>query len=94
MKKKKPEETKLKIEYRELIKEVQSKSYEIVRLNRIKYIGNNYYFIDIRFYQRGYDENGEEIYYPTKKGVQIKEDLFYKIFNEYFFNSLGKESKE
>lgn len=94
MKKKKPEETKLKIEYRELIKEVQSKSYEIVRLNRIKYIGNNYYFIDIRFYQRGYDENGEEIYYPTKKRVQIKEDLFYKIFNEYFFNSLGKESKE
>lgn len=94
MKKKKFYETKLKIEYQELIKEVQSKSYEVVRLNRIKYIGNDYYFIDIRFYQRSYDENEKMIYHPTKKGVQIKEDLFYKIFDEYFFNKLDKQFKE
>ena len=66
--KKKQVAAKLKVEYQELIKEVQSKSYEVVRLNRIKYIGNDYYFIDIRFYRRGYDENENEFYYPTKKG--------------------------
>jgi len=92
--KKKSFETKLKIEYQELIKEVQSKNYEVVRLNRIKYVGNDYNFIDIWFYQRGYNDNEEEIYYETKKGVQIKEDLFYKIFDEYFFNKLGKQFRE
>lgn len=90
-KKKSSSEIKLKIEYQELIKEVQSKSYEVVRLSRIKYVGNDYYFIDIRFYQKGFNDNFEEIYYPTKKGVQIKEDLFYKIFDEYFFNKLDKQ---
>ncbi|RKY42427.1 MAG: hypothetical protein DRP81_07645 [Candidatus Omnitrophota bacterium] len=85
--------TKSRIEYQELIKEVRSKSYEVVRLSRIKYIGNDYYFIDIRFYQRGYNDDGSETYFPTKKGVQIKEDLFYKLFDEYFFNKLGKQFK-
>ncbi len=94
MKKNTSNETKLKIEYQELIKEVQSKGYEVVRLNRIKYIGNDYYFIDIRFFQRGYDENGKEVHFPTKKGVQIKEDLFYKLFDEYFFNRLEKQFKK
>lgn len=74
----------MKIESQKIIKEVQSKSYEIVRLSRIKYPNNNYPFIDIRFFQRGFDDESNETYYPTKKGVQIKESLFMKIFDQYF----------
>jgi len=79
-------EEKFKIEYQEIIKEVKVKSYEVVRLKRVKYIGNNYYFIDIRFYQRGYDNNENEIYFPTTKGIQIKEGLFYRLLEKYFLN--------
>jgi hypothetical protein len=79
-----------KIEEQQIIKEVQTKSYEIVRLSRIKYFENDYYFIDIRFYNRGYDEKGDEKYFPTKKGIQIKEELFLKIFDKYFFDNLDK----
>jgi hypothetical protein len=83
--------TKLKIQNQELIKEVETKSYEIVRLYRIKYFENDYNFIDIRFYQRGYDDKGEEVFYPTKKGVQIKEDLFKKLCDDFFLENLKKQ---
>ena len=79
---------KFKIESQRVIEEVKTKSYEIVRLNKIKYFGNEYNFIDIRFYQRGFDDNGEEIFYPTKKGVQIKEELFVQIFDKYFLDNI------
>ncbi|MBI4489396.1 MAG: hypothetical protein HY694_09955 [Deltaproteobacteria bacterium] len=66
--------TRLQIESQETIKEVHTKSYEVVRLSRVKYKGNPHSFIDRRFFQRGYDEDAEA-YYPTRKGVQFREDL-------------------
>ena len=88
--KKDSSEVQQNIESHEIIKEVFSKSYEVVRLSRIKYLGNKYNFIDIRYYQRGYDDNENEIYYPTKKGVQIKEELFKQIFDRYFIEDVYK----
>ncbi|RYC51048.1 hypothetical protein [Flagellimonas olearia] len=79
---------KYKIEYQKLLKEVRTKSYEVVRLTRIKYFGNDHNFVDIRFYQRGFDDSGDEIYFPTKKGVQIKEELFMQIFDQYFIDNI------
>ena len=63
---------KYKIEYQKLLKEVRTKSYEVVRLTRIKYFGNDYNFVDIRFYQRGFDDSGDEIYFPTKRESRSK----------------------
>ena len=87
----KKKEARLKIERQEQIKEVRTKSYEIVRLSRIKYYGNKYNFIDIRTYQRGFDSSENEIYYPTSKGVQFREDLFLKLVNELYLQSLDKQ---
>ena len=77
---------KSKIEKQELIAEVETKSYEYVRCSKIKYIGNNYNFIDLRYFQRGYEEDD---LHPTKKGVQIKEDLFRKIILKYLDHKIG-----
>ena len=84
---------RLKIEKQEVIKEVRTKSFEVVRLSRVKYAGNVYTFIDIRFFQRGYDEPGEEIYFPTRKGVQIREDLFFKLVDSHFVEMLDRQIK-
>ncbi len=94
MKKKKNKTTRLKIENQALIKEVNlgldGNSYRTIRLSRVKYFGNDYNFIDIRFYQRGYDEHGHEVFFPTTKGVQIKENIFNQLFNEYFTDTVEK----
>lgn len=82
------------MERQELISEVQPKSYEAVRLSRVKYRGNHYDFIDIRLYRRGYDEDGEEVFYPTKQGVQIKEELFRRLVEEHFLNLVEQQMKE
>ena len=50
------------IESEYLIKEVITKSYEIVRLTKVKYADNDYNFIDIRFYQRGTGSEGQDVY--------------------------------
>jgi hypothetical protein len=90
----KSKETQLKIERQELIGEVQIKSYEVVRLSRIKYIGNDYNFIDIRMYQRGYSEHSvEDVYYPTKRGAQLREDLFLKLVDAHFVEGIEKRMK-
>ena len=74
---------KKRIEKNECISEVQSKSFEVIRLNKVKYFGNPSSFMDIRFYQRGTDDKGGIVYYPTKKGLQIKENLFVKIMSKF-----------
>ena len=77
---------KHKIENQGCIGEVETKSYEVLRLKRIKYFGNEYHFIDVRFYQcnPGEEENlGKEVYYPTKRGFQIKESSFRKLIDSF-----------
>jgi hypothetical protein len=85
---------KLKIERQEIIKQVQTKSYEIVRLSRVKYIGNDYNFIDVRFFQRAMDDDLDDVYHPTRKGVQLREDLFLNLIDAHFIASLERQIDE
>ena len=68
--------TRLTIERQEIIKEVQTKSYEIVRLSRVKYISNDYKFIDVRFSQRTMDDDQNDVYYPTRKAFSCERIYF------------------
>jgi len=80
--KKKSNIIKSKIEKQELLAEVKTKSYEYIRCHKVKYLGNKYNFIDLRFYQQDMSEE-DTVLHPTKKGVQMKEELFDKIINKY-----------
>lgn len=81
------------IEIQEVIKEVQTKVFERVRLSRVRYRDNPYTFIDIRFFNRAYDDNGEEVYHPTTRGVQIKEELFLSLVNQTVLLGLKRSFK-
>ncbi len=74
---------KPKIERQEILAETGRRSYEMLRLSRIKYAENPYTFIDLRLFQRGWDRGGEEVYHPTKKGVQVKEDQFQRLVGKW-----------
>jgi uncharacterized protein (TIGR02391 family) len=73
----------LKIEFQENFAEVNSGSYQPIRFSKVKYKNNPDLFIDIRAYQRGYDDDGEDKYFPTKKGFQFSEREFKKMVGEY-----------
>lgn len=67
----------------EIIAETKRRNYERVRISRVEYKDNPHSFIDIRIFQRGFDEDENEIYHPTKKGVQFREDLFQELIGEW-----------
>ena len=67
------------IEYQEIIAEAKAGSYRPIRFSRIKYKDNPNPLIDIRVFQRGYDDEGEEAYFPTKSGFQFPESEFTKV---------------
>ena len=48
------------IEAQETLAETGRRSYEMVRLSRIRYADNPLTFIDLRLFQRGWDEEGEK----------------------------------
>ena len=84
MARKKKTRPKYKIESQEVLAETGRRSYEMLRLTRVKYSENPYKFIDLRLFQRGWDDDGDkEIYHPTKKGVQIKEDHFQRLIGKW-----------
>ena len=91
---KKSQEIRLKIEKQEALKEVQTKSMEVVRLSRVKYHENPWTFIDIRMFSRGSDDDGNDIYYPTRRGVQIKESDFAKLVDAHFLETLDKQIQQ
>jgi len=73
-----------KIERQEILAETGRRSYEMLRLSRVKYAENPYTFIDLRLFQRGWDDRGdEEVYHPTKKGVQVKEENFQRLLGKW-----------
>lgn len=72
-----------KIEFQEQIAEANSGSYQPIRFSKVKYKNNSDLFIDIRTYQRGYDDDGEDVFFPTKKGFQFSEREFKKIVGKY-----------
>lgn len=86
MSRKKTPKQKPKIEHQEVLAETSRRSYELLRLSRVKYEENPYTFIDLRIFQRGYDFDNEEdveVYHPTKKGVQLKEDQFQRLIGKW-----------
>lgn len=73
---------KSKIESQEVLAEAPRRSYEVIRLSRVKYKGNPYSFIDLRLFQIEQDEN-KDIFHPTQKGVQFKEEDFQKLIGKW-----------
>ncbi len=76
-------EIEAKIEYQEIIGEANPGGYQPVRFTRVKYKASPTAHIDIRQYQRGYDEEGEDKFYPTKKGFRFPEREFRRVVEEY-----------
>lgn len=77
--KKKPD-----IERQEILAETGRRSYEILRLTRVKYAKNPYTFLDLRLFQRGWNvDTDEDVYHPTRKGVQLKEEQFQRLVGKW-----------
>jgi len=76
-------EIEAKIEYQEVIGEANPGGYRPIRFSRVKYKACPDAHIDIRQYQRGYDDKGEEAFYPTKKGFRFLEREFRRVVREY-----------
>ncbi|NHZ84446.1 MAG: TIGR02391 family protein [Planctomycetia bacterium] len=77
------DEIEAKIEYQEVIGEANSGGFKPIRFSRIKYKASPKSHISIRQFQRGYDEVGDEKYFPTKNGFQLLEQEFNKVIQEY-----------
>jgi hypothetical protein len=76
-------EIEAKIEYQEVIGEANPGGYRPIRFSRVKYKASPDTHIDIRQYQRGYDDEGEEAFYPTKTGFRFLEREFRRVVREY-----------
>lgn len=72
-----------KIEFTEVIGEAKPGDYQPIRFSRVKYKASPEAHIDIRRFQRAYDDEGEEVYYPTKVGFQFLEREFRRVVREY-----------
>lgn len=77
------EEIEAKIEYQKIIGEANSGGFQPIRFTRIKYKASPETHIDIRQFQRGYDDEGEEKYFPTKKGFRFLEREFNRVIRDY-----------
>jgi len=76
-------EIEAKIEYQEIIGEAKPGDYQPIRFTRIKYKASQTTHIDIRKFQRGYDDEGNDIYFPTKNGFRFPEREFDRVIKEY-----------
>lgn len=76
-------EIEAKIEYQKIIGEANPGGYQPVRFTRVKYKASPTAHIDIRQYQRGCDDEGEEKFFPTKKGFRFPEREFKRVVKEY-----------
>ena len=83
MPRKPPRRDKPQIEHEEILAETGRRSYELLRLKRVKYSGNPLTFLDLRLFQRGSDpETGDDVYFPTRKGVQLKEEQLQRLLGK------------
>ena len=76
-------EVEAKIEYQKTIGEANPGSFKPVRFTRLKYKASPEAHIDIRQFQRGYDKEGEEEFFPTKIGFRFLESEFNRVIREY-----------
>jgi len=72
-----------KIEYQKIIGEVNPGGYQPIRFTRIKYKASDQTHIDIRKFQRGYENDVEETFYPTRFGFRFLEYEFNRVIKEY-----------
>lgn len=77
------ETKKQAIEFEEVVGETQFRGDDIVRLTRVKYKNNPYTFIDMRIFQRGFDDEGGNVHHPAKKGVQLLETRFQRLIGKW-----------
>ena len=77
-------EIEAKIEYQEVIGEANPGGYQPIRFSRVKYKASSEPHIDIRRFQRGYDDStDEEAWFPTKVGFRFLEREFRRVVKEY-----------
>ena len=76
-------EIEAKIEFQEEIGEANPGGYQPVKFSRVKYKASPTAHIDIRRYQRGYDDEGEEAFFPTKFGFRFPEREFRRVVEKY-----------
>lgn len=76
-------EVEAKIEFQKIIGEANPGSYQPIRFSRVKYKTSPETHIDIRQFQRGYDDDGEDVFFPTKKGFRFLEREFNRVIKEY-----------
>lgn len=76
-------EIEAKIEYQKVIGDVKFGGYRCVRFSRVKYKSCPSTHIDIRQFQRGYDDEDEEIWHPTKIGFRFPEEKFQRILEQF-----------
>lgn len=76
-------EIEAKIEYQKAIGEANPGAYQPIRFTRVKYKASPTAHIDIRRFQRGYDDEGEEQYFPTKVGFRFPEREFRRVIEKY-----------
>lgn len=72
-----------KIEFQETIGEANPGGYQPIRFSRVKYKASPTAHIDIRRYQRGYDDEGNEQFFPTKTGFRFPERGFRRVVQKY-----------
>jgi uncharacterized protein (TIGR02391 family) len=76
-------EIEAKIEFQNTIGEANKGGFQPVRFSRIKYKSCGNAHIDIRQYQRASRDDGGVDFFPTKKGIRIKESEFEKVIGGY-----------
>jgi uncharacterized protein (TIGR02391 family) len=76
-------EIEAKIERQEVIGEANAGGYRPVRFTRVKYKASPHPHIDIRRFQRGDDDEGEQAWFPTKVGFRFPEREFRRVISEY-----------
>lgn len=76
-------EIEAKIEFQKIIGEANERGYQPIRFTRLKYKQSPTAHIDIRKFQRGHDDEGEDVFYPTKIGFQFPEKEFVKVLEKY-----------
>lgn len=76
-------EIEAKIEYQVVIGEANPAGYQPIRFARVKYKASPETHIDVRQFQRGYDDEGEEKFFPTKKGFRFLESEFRRVVKKY-----------
>lgn len=76
-------EIEAKIEFQEIIGEAKAGGFKPIRFTRVKYKASPTAHIDIRQFQRGYDDEGEEQFFPTKVGFRFPEREFRRVVEKY-----------